>query len=78
MSLAEQLSQVQQFAEVENKTAKDLIEKRSNEYAQQFRVKYQKKQEKLNMVQHEFDQVQDVFNKKVKNLEENLVQLKKR
>ena len=47
VSIANQLGSISTSAELENKITKELLEKRSTEYAQKFKNKARRKEEKL-------------------------------
>ena len=76
VSLANQLSELQQTAHTENLITRDLLEKRSNEYAQDAKRQCREKQERLVMVKDQYKKVQSVYVEKITLLEENLNSLK--
>jgi len=76
VSIANQLGEVKSSAELENKITKDLVEKRSIEYAEKFKVKARKKEDKLTVVKDQYKKVQTVYIEKISQLESNLRSLK--
>ena len=78
VSLANQLGSVSTSAELENKITKDLLEKRSTEYAQKFKNKARRKEEKLVQIKDQYKKVQAVYVEKIADLEKDMRELKKR
>ena len=76
VSLANQLADTQQSAELENRITKDLLEKRSLEYANNFKQKCRVKEERLNQFQDQYKEIKAVYAEKVGSLELNLKSLK--
>ncbi|CAD8134861.1 unnamed protein product [Paramecium pentaurelia] len=70
-----ELDQIQRKYNVENKTALELLEKKSDEYNKKFRSQIKSKDEQLSIIKEQYEQVQNIYINKIQQLEENLSKL---
>lgn len=61
---------------LENHITKDLAEKRAKEYASQFKVKSQRKEETLEIVREQYKKVKSIYAEKLSTLEVNIGMMK--
>ncbi|CAK71366.1 unnamed protein product (macronuclear) [Paramecium tetraurelia] len=70
-----ELDQIQKKYNIENKTALELLEKKSDEYNKKFRSQIKSKDEQLSIIKEQYEQVQNIYINKIQQLEENLSKL---
>ncbi|CAD8051458.1 unnamed protein product [Paramecium sonneborni] len=70
-----ELDQIQKKYNIENKTALELLEKKSDEYNKKFRSQIRSKDEQLSIIKEQYEQVQNIYISKIQQLEENLSKL---
>ncbi|CAK72449.1 unnamed protein product (macronuclear) [Paramecium tetraurelia] len=70
-----ELDQIQRKYNIENKTALELLEKKSDEYNKKFRSQIKSKDEQLSIIKEQYEQVQNIYINKIQQLEENLSKL---
>lgn len=77
-SIATELYDLKRSTDQEVKVHKDLVEKKSQEYTSKYRNQISQKEDTLQVVKDQYSKVQQIYNDKVKTLEETLIELKSR